>query len=58
MNAAMISADDRTAMMPTEEIGEFDEPINPAMYPQTEAMMSPMTRMNSTEMTMSVNACS
>lgn len=36
----------RTVRMPTPEIGLFDEPISPAMYPHTDAMTRPMTKMN------------
>jgi len=46
-NTSLIpTAATNTTRMPTPEIGLFDEPIRPAMYPQTAAITRPMTKMN------------
>src|SRR3954467_1263127 len=42
--------------MPTPEIGLFDAPIRPAMYPQTPAMMNPTMSTNGTDIKVSLSA--
>src|ERR1700737_797960 len=42
--------------MPTPEIGLFDAPMRPAMYPQTPAMMNPTINTNGTAISVSLSA--
>src|SRR6202162_3649618 len=42
--------------MPTPEIGLFDAPMRPAMYPQTPAMMKPTISTNGTDINVKLNA--
>ena len=42
--------------MPTPEIGLFEAPIRPAMYPLTPAMMNPTTSTNGTAISVSLSA--
>src|SRR5687768_5072608 len=56
---ARISTDAKSTIdrMPTPEIGLFDAPINPAMYPQIPAIMNPPNNTNGTAISVSVPAC-
>src|SRR5207248_8482790 len=55
---ASASTDAQTTIdrMPTPEIGLFDAPIRPAMYPHTPAMTKPMINTNGTAINVSLSA--
>ena len=55
---ARVSSEAQTTMdrMPTPEIGLFDAPINPAMYPHTPAMTKPMISTKGTAIIVSEKA--
>src|SRR5919201_994299 len=57
-DTASASADAQITIdrMPTPEIGLFEAPISPAMYPQMPAMRKPTKSTNGTAITVSVSA--